>query len=384
MNEFTLPVWVVAAAKSATRILIGNKFNDTEIIDLPNEKKSIKVPVCSAALLDNGERSLAISHCQSGLTLDITRGVEVWAYIQFNKAINNESFQSETIVENGFPNWLDFHGGYGVGKYESSGYPCISKFARDLLCINLYPLLPKGSSIRVEIVLPEGKDRALRTSNEAFGVVEGLSLIGTQAEVQISASPDQLKSCRRTLQKICAKSTFDGCLTFVIGENGMDLALKFGLPANQIIKTGNWLGPLLVAAAENGVKKLLLFGYHGKLVKLSGGIFHTHHHLADGRLEILTSLAVREGISFDLIQLISKSTSVENALLTLEARNPEAVSLIWGRMAKEIEIKSRNYVNRYLSSSMEIGSVLFDRKRQIRWAGFDGVQQINSLGLILK
>ncbi|WP_269603929.1 cobalt-precorrin-5B (C(1))-methyltransferase CbiD [Prochlorococcus marinus] len=380
MNEFTLPVWVVAAAKSATNILIGNKFKDTEIIDLPNEKESISVPVCSSALLDNGERSLGVSHCQSGLPLDITRGVEIWAYIQFSKL----SFQSEKIVENDFPNWLDFHAGYGVGKYEISGQPCISKFARDLLCINLYPLVPKGSSIKVEIVLPEGKDRALRTSNESFGVVDGLSLIGTQAEVQVSASPHQLRKCKEILQNICSKSKFDGCLTFVIGENGMDLALKFGLPENRIIKTGNWLGPLLVAAAENGVKKLLLFGYHGKLVKLSGGIFHTHHHLADGRLEILTSLAVREGISFDLIQLISKSTSVENALLALEARNPEVVNLIWGRMAKEIEIKSRNYVNRYLSSSMEVGSVLFDRKRKIRWAGFDGVKQINSLGLMLK
>ena len=53
-------------------------------------------------------------------------------------------------------------------------------------------------------------------------------------------------------------------------------------------------------------------------------------------------------------------------------------------MAKEIEIKSQNYVNRYLSSSIEIGSVLFDRKRQIRWAGLKGLKQINSLGLILK
>jgi len=380
LNKFTLPVWLVAAAKSATNILIGNKFNDTEVIDLPNEKESIKVPICSSALLDNGERSLAVSHCQSGLPLDITRGLEIWAYTQFSKA----SFQSGKTVENGFPHWLDFHAGYGVGKYKSSGQPCISQFARDLLCINLYPLIPKGRLIKVEIVLPEGKDRALRTSNEAFGVVDGLSLIGTQAEVQISASPDQLKNCKEILRNICSKSTFDGCLTFVIGENGMDLALKYGLPATQIIKTGNWLGPLLVAAAENGVKKLLLFGYHGKLIKLSGGIFHTHHHLADGRIEILTSLAVREGISFDLIQLISKSTSVENALLSLEARNPQSVPLIWGRMAKEIEIKSRNYINRYVSSSMEIGAVLFDRKRQIRWAGFDGVKQINSLGLILK
>ena len=225
---------------------------------------------------------------------------------------------------------------------------------------------------------------ALKTSNTAFGVVDGLSLIGTQAEVQTSASPDQLQKCRKVLQIKCSEPTFDGSLTFVIGEIGLDLAKKFGLPSNQIIKIGNWIGPLLVQAAQNGVKKLLLFGYHGKLVKLAGGVFHTHHHLADGRLEILTSLAVREAISFDLINLISKSTSVENALLTLEVSNPDAISLIWGRMAKEIEIKSQSYVNRYLSSSMEIGSVLFDRKRQIRWAGFEGLKQINSLGLMLK
>ncbi len=380
MNQFTLPVWVVAAAKSATSTLIGNKFRDNERIYLPNKEESITVPIISSALLDNGHRALAVTHCNSGLPLDVTRGAEIWAYIQFSKA----SFQSKRKVENRFPDWLDFHAGYGVGKFQASGQPCISQFARDLLCANLYPLLPKGSSIKVEIILPEGKDRALKTSNEAFGVVDGLSLIGTQAEVQTSASPDQLKNCKEILLHKCSQATFDGCLTFVIGENGMDLAMKNGLPANQILKTGNWVGPLLVAAAENGVKKLLLFGYHGKLIKLSGGVFHTHHHLADGRIEILTSLAFREGISFDLIELISKSTSVENALLSLEESNPEAVSLIWSRMAKEIEIKSRTYVNRYLSSSIKIGSVLFDRKRQIRWAGFEGLKQINSFGLILK
>ena len=285
---------------------------------------------------------------------------------------------------NGFPDWLDFYAGYGVGKFESTGLPCISKFALDLLCINLYPLLPKDCSIKVEIVFPEGKDRALKTSNKAFGVVDGLSLIGTQAEVQISASPDQLKNCRMILREKCSEEEFDGCLTFVIGENGMDLALKLGLSSKHIIKTGNWLGPLLVDAAKNGVKKLLIFGYHGKLVKLSGGVFHTHHHLADGRLEILTSLAVSEGISFDLIKLINESTSVENALLAIESNNPEVVDLLWGRMANEIEVKSRSYVNRYLSSSIEIGSLLFDRKRQIRWAGSQGLKQVNSLGLILK
>ena len=359
---------------------MGNKFKDIEKIDLPNKDESIEVPISSSSLLDNGQRSLAVCHCQSGLSLDVTRGLEIWAYIQLNKVNTN----SVKVVENGLPDWLDFHAGYGVGKFESSGQPCISQFARDLLCINLYPLLPKGFSIKLEIVLPEGKVRALKTSNKAFGVVDGLSIIGTQAEVQVSASPEQLKHCIELLQKKSSESTFDGCVTFVIGENGLDLAVRFGIPVKQIIKTGNWLGPLLVAAAENGVKKLLLFGYHGKLIKLSGGIFHTHHHLADGRLEILTSLAVREGIPFDLIKLISQSTSVENALLALETRSKDDVALIWSKMAKEIEIQSLRYVNRYLSSSMEIGSVLFDRQRQIRWAGLKGLKQINSLGLILK
>ena len=380
MNEFTLPVWVVAAAKSATNILVGNEFKDTEVIDLPDKKESINVLISSSALIDNGERSMAISHCQSGLSIDVTRGLEIWAYVQLIR----ENSQSKRIADNHFPYWLDFRAGYGVGKFESSGQPCISKFARDLLTANLYPLLPKGCLLKVEIVFPEGKNRALKTSNQSFGVVDGLSIIGTQAEVQISASPEQLEECKDILQKKCSESTFDGFLTFVIGENGMDLAQRFGIPRQQIIKTGNWMGPLLVAAAENRVKKLLIFGYHGKMVKLSGGVFHTHHHLADGRLEILTALAVKERISFDLIEKISKSTSVENALQELELNNPWEVDLIWGRMAKEIEIKSQCYVNRYLSSSMEIGSVLFDRTRKIRWAGFHGLKQIKSLGLILK
>ncbi len=379
MNVFTLPVWVAAAAKSATNILNGNKFKETEKIELPNEEQLITVPVFSAALLDNGKKSLSVTQCQSGLPLDVTRGLQIWAYVQFNKNISH----SRKVIQNGFPDWLDFHAGYGVGKFQSSCQPCISKFARDLLCINLYPLVPEGFSIKVEIILPEGKDIALKTSNEAFGVVDGLSLIGTQAEAQISASPGQLEICKETLHRRCSKSSFDGSLIFVIGENGLDLALKSGLSSNQIIKTGNWLGPLIVDAAQNGVKKLLLFGYHGKLIKLAGGIFHTHHHLADGRIEILTSLAVREGISFELIELISKSTSVDNALKVLEINNIRDAALVWGRMANEIETKSLSYVNRYLSASIEIGTVLFDRKRKIRWAGINGLKQINSFGLTL-
>ena len=42
---------------------------------------------------------------------------------------------------------------------------------------------------------------------------------------------------------------------------------KVNLP---IIKIGNWIGPLLVDAAIRKVKTVILFGYHGKLIKLAG------------------------------------------------------------------------------------------------------------------
>ncbi|WP_171816381.1 hypothetical protein [cyanobacterium endosymbiont of Epithemia turgida] len=40
----------------------------------------------------------------------------------------------------------------------------------------------------------------------------------------------------------------------------------------------------LVTAGVQKLVSLVLFGYHGKLIKLAGGIFHTHHHLVDRRL----------------------------------------------------------------------------------------------------
>ena len=82
-----------------------------------------------------------------------------------------------------------------------------------------------------------------------------------------------------------------------------------------IIKIGNWIGPLLVDAAIKKVKTVILFGYHGKLIKLAGGIFHTHNHLADGRIEILVYLAVKEKVPSEIIVKLSQFKTIEDALL---------------------------------------------------------------------
>jgi len=144
-----------------------------------------------------------------------------------------------------------------------------------------------------------------------------------------------------------------------------------------IIKIGNWIGPLLVDAAIKKVKTVILFGYHGKLIKLAGGIFHTHNHLADARIEILVYLAVKEKLPSEIIVELSQLDNLENALQLLERFNKSLADKLFKNLSNTIEKRSFNYVNRYVKTDMVIASIIFDRKRKIRWAGNYGNKYVS-------
>ena len=145
-----------------------------------------------------------------------------------------------------------------------------------------------------------------------------------------------------------------------------------------IIKVGNWIGPLLVDAAIKKVKTVILFGYHGKLIKLAGGIFHTHNHLADGRIEILVYLAVKEKVPPEIIAKLSHLKNLEDALLILERFNKSIAEKLFLNLSNTIEERSLEYVNRYVKTDMEIAAIIFDKKRKIRWHGINGSNYISN------
>ena len=344
-----MPVWVAAAAKAAVRALLQERFEPEQMMWIPERKEPILVPVVSSAPLEAGRSALAISHCDPGEGLDLTKGLEIWVTARWRNT-------TEPLIE--------LLGGVGIGRYASGGELCVSAFARQLLQINLEPLLPEGRGLELEVALPRGRELAQRTSNAAFGVVDGLALIGLQAEVQRSAAPDQLDQVLDQVKCLADQRDFAGRLTLVIGENGLDLARQAGFEPR--IKVGNWMGPVLVAAAEAGVQDLLLLGYHGKLVKLAGGIFHTHHHLADGRQEVLIALGLDADLTRPQLEQLRSAASVDGALNALEAEDPAAASRLWDRLAEAVEQRSAAYIARYGPWSMRIGVALFDRSRRLR------------------
>jgi len=355
---FSLPLWVAGAARSALNKLVGLPFKNYELKKIPNEKKEIKIEIHSVGLLKEDSHALGITFAKSGLDLDITQNLEIWAIVSLEKI----SFKN--LVQ---PIPINIIAGSGVGIKEDSSEICISNFAKEVLYENLLDIIPEGFNLKLEIIFPKGAFLAERTSNKSFGIVDGLSIIGTSAETYSSASPDQLEEAKNNLAKLI-QNDFKGDVVFVIGENGLNLAKTYNnnLP---IIKIGNWIGPLLVDAAIKKVKTVILFGYHGKLIKLAGGIFHTHNHLADGRIEILVYLAVKEKVPSEIVVKLSELKTLEDALLVLEKFNKSIAEKLFQNLTNTIEKRSFAYVNRYVKTDMEIASIIFDRKREIRWAG---------------
>jgi len=355
---FILPVWCAAAARAALQALLGQPRPALrQPLQLGEGAEPQLVPIEAVAPLPDGS-ALAMARCDPGTeTLDLTRGLLVWAQVRWLE---------------GPGAWLDLRAGAGVGVVQSTGEACLSGYARELLAWNLRPLLPAGRRLALELTIPEGRRLAERTSNAAFGVVEGLALIGTQATVQRSAAPEQLEAALAELRRRAAAPQFGAELVLVIGENGLDLAPRLGLPPELLLKAGNWLGPLLVAAAEAGVRRLLLFGVQGKLIKLAGGIFHTHHHLADGRAEVLTALAALEGLAGAELAALHGAPTVEQALAQLRHRDPALAGRLQGRIAAAIEQRSAAYLARYGQQRMAVGAVLFDRSRRLCARGPQG------------
>jgi cobalt-precorrin-5B (C1)-methyltransferase len=369
-SGYTLPVFACAAAVAALQELRQQQALPFVTINLIEPATTVEIAIEQTARLEAGS-ALAIAKSDPGDNLDLTRDTPVWALVELTPPTNLSPNPSPT--RRGESNVV-IKGGEGIGKMVDVGdKPAIYAYAQKLLRTNLERLLEPGEKIIVTIILPEGRRLAERTSNAAFGVVEGLSLLGTTGISQPLSAPGQLDASIQQLRQACR---FDS-LVFCVGENGLDLAQKLGINPDRLIKTANWIGPLLVEAGLQGVKKILLFGYHGKLIKLAGGIFHTHHHLADARLEILTAHCANLGLPTSVLQAVFASPTAEAVLKylryldaadssdSLEDNYASRVTQVYGAICEAIDRRSQEYIFNHSERRVTVGSILFDRDRQI-------------------
>ncbi|HAX88243.1 MAG TPA: hypothetical protein DCY91_18735, partial [Cyanobacteria bacterium UBA11370] len=190
-SGYTLPVFACASAIAALKWLRQPQSLNTVLLDLISPPETVEIPIDQVAGIREG-MALAITHSNPGDNLDITRNTPIWAVVEWG--------QSDQIEQ------IRIVGGEGIGRrVNAEGKAAIYDYGQQLLQKNLTHLLAPNEKIQVTIILPEGRKLAERTSNAAFGIVEGLSLLGTTGISQPLSVPDQLDLYRQELQQKCQK-----------------------------------------------------------------------------------------------------------------------------------------------------------------------------------
>ncbi len=340
-SGYTLPVFAIAAAKAAILALLKQPSISVEL-DLLESGKG-EIAIAQSAII-NENTALAIAISDPGDNLDLTAGTPIWAWVKL------ESLGAEPII---------LEAGEGLGR-TASGEPAIYQLARNLASVNLLPLLPNDITARIRFILPEGRALAKRTSNAAFGILEGLSLLGTSAISKPLSVEDKLEEFRADLR---TKANTCHEIAFYIGANGHQVALNLGFQTSQLVQTANWVGAMLVEAALLGVTSITLVGYHGKLLKLAGGIFNTSSHLADARIDILVRAAVHENLSIELIQAIERSPTAESVHKLLVEHGCDRV--IFAYLTAQITQRAIAYIQKYTDLQIEVKTILCDRLGQL-------------------
>ena len=337
---YTLPVFATAAAKAA---LLHLQSQSSEVVSLDILPGTAEISIQQVARLGK-DSALAITLSDPGDNLDLTRDTPIWAWVKLIER------QSEALV---------LEGGEGVGK-TAEGQPAIYSYAQRLLKANLLSLVPVEFTAVVTIVLPQGRQLAQRTSNAAFGVLDGLSLLGTSGISQPLSAADHLETFRAALQE---KVRTRHNLVFCIGSSGIQVAQRLGVPDAAVVQTGNWIGALLVEAGLRGAESVLLLGYQGKLIKLAGGIFNTSSHLADAKLEIISAAVLKTCGDLDAAKKVLVAKTADAAYKDL--MELDLVSLVFSKLAQSVSAKASAYVQKYANAPLKVGTMLTNRQGEI-------------------
>ena len=204
-SGYILPVFACAAAIAALQRINDPHVTLTSVpVNLIKPDMTVAIEIEQLAPLDNNS-ALAITRSDPGDNLDLTRHTPVWAWV------TQRSLESHT-------DRIRIIGGEGIGKQvNQENQAAIYHYATQLLITNLSQWIKPEQALDVTLILPEGRSLADRTSNAAFGVVDGLSLLGTSGISQPLSAPDQLTMFREELRQ---QSQNTDVLVFCIGENG--------------------------------------------------------------------------------------------------------------------------------------------------------------------
>jgi cobalt-precorrin-5B (C1)-methyltransferase len=254
-----------------------------------------------------GQQAIAAIRKDGGDDVDATHGMLIFARVALNES-------GEIVLS----------GGEGVGTVTRKGIglpigsAAINRTPRQTIEAAVREVIGPLRGAEVEIFAPEGDERAKKTYNSRLGIIGGISIIGTTGIV----TPMSEESWKRSLSLEMEIKRAAGLerVVLVPGNHGERFVReKMGLPGDIVVTMSNFVGFMIEEAVRMGYKQIVLIGHPGKLVKIAAGIFHTHSHIADARMETLVAHLALLGAPHDLLLLVSECDTTEAAMEHIDA-----------------------------------------------------------------
>ena len=293
---FTTGTAAAAAAKGAYLLLSTGEVPDIVDVKLPSGLiLKIITDVCSYD--SNTNTAFCSVKKYAGDDIDVTNQLEIVAKV---------SYSNEAKIK--------LTAGEGIGIITRNGLqldinePAINPKPRELI-FSQFENESENLGLNIEISVPNGKEVAKKTFNPRLGIVGGISILGTTGIVE-PMSEDAFK--RSLLEELKQKKSEALCFTF--GNMGEKNLIARGVAEDKICICSNFIGYMLREASSLGVKKVLLSGHLGKMVKLSGGIFNTHSHIADAKNEIISANLALLGAPKALIEKVMQCLTAEESI----------------------------------------------------------------------
>ncbi|NDL63185.1 cobalt-precorrin-5B (C(1))-methyltransferase CbiD [Acerihabitans arboris] len=328
---YTTGSCATAAAKVAALMLLRQQVIDNVSIVTPSGvtlNLNVELP-----LISPGEATAAIRK-DGGDDVDATDGMLIFARVRL---------RSDPAI------CID--GGDGVGRVTRNGLgldigqAAINKTPRHTIETAVREAIGPGRGADVEIFAPEGEARARNTYNARLGILGGISIIGTSGIV----TPMSEESWKKSLSLELGMKRADGMdrVILVPGNHGERfVAEQLQIDASYVVTMSNFVGYMLKEAERLGFRQILMVGHFGKLVKVAAGIFHTHSHIADGRLETLIAWLALCDAPHALMHQVADCVSTEEAMALIDAAGwqrvyPAIAARVAERMAELLRFSSR-------------------------------------------
>lgn len=337
-SGYTTGTCAAAAAGAAMMRLAAGTAPPAVEVELPSGERA-----CLTIEEEDGGTFWASCAVQkdAGDDPDVTNGTFVYARIS---RLNADCSLTEgdagvrisdlpCYIEKEFPG-LYVTGGEGIGMVTKEGLSCppgsyaINPVPRRMILRETDRMRKKfgleNSGFLIEISIPAGKELAEKTFNPKLGIVGGISVLGTTGIVNPMSEEALLLTIRLEIRVRAAEGRT--LLAMAPGNYGEAfLREKTGLSLDSFVKCSNFIGDTVRMMREEGIRRVLLAGHQGKLIKVAAGVLNTHSRYGDGRMESMAACALEAGMSHEAVKpLYGMNTTDEAAdyLLSLGMLKP--------------------------------------------------------------